>query len=409
MAYGNFVDWEHRHIRKFSFTHAFLFEKIRVVNSAAQNEKLVADALRKQLPVKDLPGVAIRDVRRQPEQSFDVSFELQSGRNRVRVLGEIKPAFTPRLLEEIAPWIKRLKALRSDVAVAVIAPVLSAQAQAFCMQNGIDFLDLAGNIFINVAGKFTLQRTGMRSRGVGERVTEGPSTINAFSGRSSRVLRVLLEKPKTWSITEIARELVGESARFRQIAPGIAVDFAISLGSVSKAVARLEDQILVRRRGTEVAVPEPSRLLREWAEKYRERYRWRLRSAFQTNNPFGPELQSISGGLESLGAGPCAFSGAMAASIEAPFVDIEIIDIFLASKETDAKLPTLKSQPSTGAPLRFLYPYDEGVFMYAERIGKALVVSRVQAYLDLYARGGRDLKQAEFLLSNSIQRRWSAA
>jgi len=37
------------------------------------------------------------------------------------------------------------------------------------------------------------------------------------------------------------------------------------------------------------------------------------------------------------------------------------------------------------------------------------VVSDVQAYLDLYARGGRDLKQAEVLLNSSIQRRWSAA
>ena len=59
--------------------------------------------------------------------------------------------------------------------------------------------------------------------------------------------------------------------------------------------------------------------------------------------------------------------------------------------------------------LRFIYPYDDGVFMYSKRVGKALVASGVQAYLDLYARGGRDLKQAEVLLSNSIQRRWGAA
>ena len=47
--------------------------------------------------------------------------------------------------------------------------------------------------------------------------------------------------------------------------------------------------------------------------------------------------------------------------------------------------------------------------MYAKRAGKALVVSDMQAYLDLYARGGRDLKQAEVLLSSSIRRRWGAA
>jgi hypothetical protein len=99
----------------------------------------------------------------------------------------------------------------------------------------------------------------------------------------------------------------------------------------------------------------------------------------------------------------------VAASTEAPFVDIDTIDVFLASKEADAKLRTLKSQPSIGPALRLIYPYDEGVFMYSKRADKALVVSGIQAYLDLYARGGRDMKQAEFLLSNSIEQRWGAA
>lgn len=378
------------------------------MNPYGETERLIVEALRGQIPVKDLPGVSISAVQEQPKQPFDVSFELRSGSNRVQVLGEIKRAFSPRLLEEIAPWIQRLKSLRPDVAVAVIAPFLSPQAQAFCAQNEIDFIDLAGNISINVPGKFTLQRSGMRSR----ESTPSPDsqrTLNVFSGRSSRILRVLLEKPKTWSITELARELATESARFRQIAPAARVEFEISLGSVSKVIASLEEQLLVRRRGGDVVVPEPSRLLLQWAEKYKERYRWRLRSSFQASNPYGQDLQSISAGIERLAPGTFAFSGAIAASIEAPFVDIEVVDIFLMSGEADPKLRTLKAQPSVGPTLRFIYPYDDGVFMYSKRVGKALVVSGVQAYLDLYARGGRDLKQAEVLLSNSIQRRWGAA
>ncbi|PYV70884.1 MAG: hypothetical protein DMG97_17875 [Acidobacteria bacterium] len=378
------------------------------MNPAIQTEQVIVESLRNQIPVRDLPGVSINDVQEQPKQPFDVSFELRSGRNRIQVLGEVKRAFSPRLLEEIAPWIQRLKSLRPDVAVAVIAPFLSSQAQAFCAQNEIDFIDLAGNLSINVPGKFTLKRSGMKSR-ESTPSSENQRTLNVFSGRSSRILRVLLEKPKTWSITELARELATESARFRQITSVEQVTFEISLGSVSKVIASLEEQLLVRRRAGDVVVPEPSRLLVQWAEKYKERYRWRLRSSFQTNNPFGQDLQSISAGIERVATGTYAFSGAMAASIEAPFVDIEVIDIFLMAGEADAKLRTLKAQPSVGAMLRFIYPYDDGVFMYSKRVGKALVASGVQAYLDLYARGGRDLKQAEVLLSNSIQRRWGAA
>src|SRR5665811_1397940 len=126
--------------------------------------QIVAEMLRSQLPVKGLPGVSIQNVREQPEPPFDISFELRSGPNQVQVLGEIRPTFSPRLLEEIGPWIRRLKSLRTDISVAVIAPLLSPQSQAFCIQNGIDFLDLAGNVFINVPGKFTIQRNGMRAR-----------------------------------------------------------------------------------------------------------------------------------------------------------------------------------------------------------------------------------------------------
>ena len=72
-------------------------------------ENTVAEALRNQIPVRALPGVSIANVQEQPEQPFDISFDLLSGPNQIRVLGEVKPTFSPRVLEEIGPWIRRLK------------------------------------------------------------------------------------------------------------------------------------------------------------------------------------------------------------------------------------------------------------------------------------------------------------
>jgi hypothetical protein len=378
------------------------------VDTVRHTEQIVLDALRRQVPVKDLHGVSIANVRAEPERPFDVSFDLRAGSNRVQVLGEIKPAFSPRLLAEIALWIQRLKSLRNDVAVAVIAPALSPQAQVFCVKNGIDFVDLAGNISINIPGKFTLQRTGIKTREAKTFTPAPRRSVDVFSGRSSRILRVLLEKSQNWTVTGLARELAAESSRFREIAAGAEIRFEISLGAVSKALASLEEQLFVRRHDGNVVVPEPTRLLQEWAEKYRERYRWRLRSSFQTNNPFGRDLAAICAGIQGLTPGIHAFSGAVAASTEAPFVDTEVVDIFLSPND-ESKLRDLNSQIPVGPALRFISPYDKGVFMYTKKVGNALVVSDVQAYLDLYARGGRDLKQAEVLLSSSIQKRWPAA
>jgi hypothetical protein len=61
----------------------------------AQFERRMVDALRKQVPVKDLPGVRIAQVRQEPERPFDVSFELASGKNRILVFAEIKQAPSP--------------------------------------------------------------------------------------------------------------------------------------------------------------------------------------------------------------------------------------------------------------------------------------------------------------------------
>jgi hypothetical protein len=158
-----------------------------------------------------------------------------------------------------------------------------------------------------------------------------------------------------------------------------------------------------------VIVAEPVRLLQQWGEKYKERYRWRLRSSFQTGNPFGGDLADIAEGVGRAIQGAYAFSGAIAAASDAPFVDIDLVDIFVLNGQLGAELRDLKSRPNTGPKLRFITPYDAGVFMYSKQVGMALVVSPIQAYLDLYARGGRDLKQAEYLLNNVIQPKWRSA
>ena len=373
----------------------------------AQLAQTVLDALRKQVPVKDLPAVRIAQVRQEPERPFDLSFELTSGTNRILVFGEIRQAPSPKVLAEIGPWIQRMKALKPDAAFAVVAPGLSSQAQAYCVANAIDFLDLAGNISIQVPGKFTLQRLGRRSPERNQ-PSDSSRSMNVFSGRSSRVLRVLLEKPRVWSLTDIAKELAAEGKRVQQIFRQ-PIEFAISQGSISKALSSLEEQLWIRRQGSAVLVPEPRRLLVEWAEKYKERYRWRLRSSFELPNPFGSGVSRINQGLQEEFAGVYAFTAAAAASLIAPFVELDRVDIFLGSEERGARLRELTERESTGPKLRLIYPYDNGVFLYSMREDGVPIVSNLQTYLDLYARGGRDLKQADYLLSNAIEARWRSA
>jgi len=101
-------------------------------------------------------------------------------------------------------------------------------------------------------------------------------------------------------VTEIAGELEAESSRFEDRGAGQSIDFKISQSSISKAVRGLEERLWIRRRGTSIIVAEPKRLLELWAEKYKERYRWRLRSSFQIGNPFGTEVAALAEGIGAL-------------------------------------------------------------------------------------------------------------
>jgi hypothetical protein len=376
-----------------------------IMSKVSQLERDVVQALRAQAPLGDLPGVRIRDVKEQPPNGFDVEFQLESGNRTIPAFGEIKTIVSPKILEEIAPWMGRMRAFRNDAAFLLICPFLPPRSQTYCMQNQIDFLDLAGNVSINIPGTFTLQRLGMRGESSPGVSNPLPAT-NVFSGRSSRVLRVLLERIKPWTLTEIANELQVETNRFAQEFSTQKVLFTVSFSAISKALASLEEQLWIRRQNSAVTVPEPRRLLLELGEKYKERYRWRLRSSFETLNPFGPTPAQINNGLESLLPTPYAFTSAAAAA-DAPFIDIDRADVFLVPGTNDAKLRELEQPTANGGTpkLRFIYPYDEGVFLYAQR-GPFPRVSNIQAYLDLYARGGRDYKQAEHLLNAAIAARW---
>jgi hypothetical protein len=83
--------------------------------------------------------------------------------------------------------------------------------------------------------------------------------------------------------------------------------------------------------------------------------------------------------------------------------------VYLSSLDQAEKLRVPSKRATDSPPLRFLAPYDLGVFMYARQFDDVPVVSDIQAYLDLSARGGRDQKQADYLFEKAIEPTWKAA
>jgi hypothetical protein len=266
----------------------------------------------------------------------------------------------------------------------------------------VDFIDLAGNVYINVPGKLLLQRVGMEPQR-----ESGPSFYrNPFSGKSSRVLRVLLEDArKPWTLSAITEELAVQT----RSSPCAGLSFEVSSSLVSRVLRSLEEELLVMRRNSSIVVPDRRRLLSRWAQEYQNRYRWYLRRSFEISNPFGENLESVVQDLNSRVGRQCyAFTGAAAASKAAPFVDVDTIDLYVPDEARAEKVQkSVAGTTSAGPDLRVIYPFDAGVFLYSRLLSNEVpVVSYVQTYLDLFAQGGRDLTQAEYLFEKRIAPAW---
>ncbi|MBI5359866.1 MAG: hypothetical protein HZA48_04705 [Planctomycetes bacterium] len=363
--------------------------------------------LNKGEPFNGLSGIKVISIepeswRNSPNISArpDVAICLDFSGTKILLYGEIKTQITPKILKEIAPWLIKFNLSNSTNLYILVCPYLPLESQKYCQENNVGFIDMCGNISIGIPGKVLIQRLGRPN------IFKTPRLLrNPFSGVSSRVLRVLLNNPgRKWLVGDIYQELLKES-----LEQGRDKYFQISLSSVSKTIDSLDEALLVRRDGMKIAIPEPNRLLFKWAEKYQERYKWMLRSSWLCKNSFDFDLKtSLNGLMLKFPDADFVLTGSAAANFTAPFVNIDRIDVYVMNPGAYGELRKFAATDEKGKGPDFLFfsPYDKGVAMYSNRFDSIKTVSNIQAYLDCYAKGGRDAKQAEYLLTNIIEKRW---
>jgi len=328
----------------------------------------------------------------------DVTIVLDFGGTTVTIYGELKSQVTPKLLRELSPWLVRVKDLNPSSIYALICPYLSPANQAYCLDERIDFIDLSGNLSIQVPGRIWIQRLNRPNLYRTSRPVRNP-----FSGASSRVIRALLQNPSAkWTNSRIEEELGEESKRQKR--PNL---FVISQPTISKTIQSLEEEVLIRRDGREILVPDSRQLLFRWAEKYREIWKREKRKSWISKNPIGFDISESNKGLkERFEEFEPLFTGSAAANLVAPFVNVDRFDIFIMEKSAGNALRNWIIDQSVGPDFQFMDPYDPGVLMYARQKKGVTIASDIQIYLDCYARGGRDIKQADYLLTNAIEPRW---
>lgn len=309
---------------------------------------------------------------------FIVEVALHDGEQLLLV--EVKSNGQPRLVREAANQLYRLKEFFPNAYGVIIAPYVSPSAAEICHQEGIGYVDLAGNCFLSFNQVF------IRQDGRPNPFSQRRDLRKLYSPKAERVLRVLLARPgERWKLQALSREA------------------KVSLGQVSNVKRALSDREWIDTGVGGFCLKAPESLVAEWAQNYN----------YRRNNEFNFYSIRTATEVELTVADICkkeglnyALTGFSGAARIAPAVRYQRAFIYVERHVYElARLLNLK-EVSSGANVSLLEPYDEGVFYGAREFEGIRTVSPIQIYLDLQGFRGRGQEAARVLLNEVIKPKW---
>ena len=337
-----------------------------------------------------LPGAIFRKARR--DSAFDnvvidLVMEVQYHELVFRlIIGVIhRLGFSSAHLRDKAYQAKDYsRKLKGSAIPMIVAPYLSPRHQDVLREQGVAFLDLSGNVFLQY-DSINVDRRGFRNLFREERSVRDP-----FSDKASLALRVLLESDRSWGLRELAQAA------------------NMSPGYTSKVVSRLEELGYVSRGREGIGIRDARSMLDDWVADYskKSKGRQKFRKYFcRANSPL--DVMSEMATLEdSASEAKYALSLHAGAHLVEQYASFEIVDMYVADLEMQSFFVSGLDMRSVekGENVRFISPYyKESVFYGARRLGGLWVVSDLQLYLDLYDYPIRGREQAERIYQKRLK------
>lgn len=282
---------------------------------------------------------------------------------------EARKRLEPRGIGELAA---RPADLGPNAAYLVLAPYLSQSVCERLRQTGMSFLDLTGNVHIE------LMEPGLLVQ------TQGALTNPDRRARSSRSLR----GPKAGRIVRILVD--------SKVPPGVrelAARAGVDAGYASRIVALLDREALVERRGYgRITKVDWAQLLRRWAQEAPLESRGNQITCLEPRGP-GALLNR----LKNLTV-RYALTGTAAAETLAPVAPSRLVVLYL--EDAAEMMPKLSLRlAEAGANVLLIEPRDDGVFAGASVREGLRYVAPSQAAADLLTSPGRGPAEAESLIA----------
>lgn len=163
---------------------------------------------------------------------------------------EYKTPGTPKQVESAIVQLRRYVGAASELRPLIVAPYLKPDVLDRLVREEISAVDLCGNMAITLRDRWLVIRSGAPNR-----FPASAQIKNVYRGKSGLVCRALMQKGEYASATAIASEL-GKAA-------------GVTLPTVSKVLASLEEDLLIARANGDIRVLQASRLLDNLVANYR--------------------------------------------------------------------------------------------------------------------------------------------
>jgi hypothetical protein len=312
-------------------------------------------------------------------RALDAAIDLTAPNHTgVTILVEARSELAPRDVDELFGGLAgALRLMTSNVPVIVVAPWLSARAQARLAAEDVNYLDLTGNALIRVEHPTLFLRSAGATRNPAPAPVRGPARLRG--PRAARLIRLLADVRPPYGLRALAEAT--------HLTPGY----------VSRLLDALDREALIERdpRGPVRSVDVPG-LLRHWAGSY---------DVFASNDtttllaPEGPAalLREIPPHLRLAVTG--SFAAARHAPVAAP------AQLLLYSEEDPfevaGQLGLLPSEESGNVVL--LDPFDPFVWGRGEREDGLYYAAPSQVAVDCLTGNGRMPAEGEALLAWMVE------
>ena len=316
----------------------------------------------------------------------DVALEVRTaaGRRRHLYLAVQEQPVPSRVRERLRQLRAGLDTRRADYPL-LGAPFVSPRVRQICREEGMGYIDLAGNCFLAFDELYverSVERNPFPRRG-------RPASV--FAPVSSRIARALLEEPgRAWKLVELVQAT------------------GVSLGLASTVTRRLIGEGYLAQASHRLRLVQPAQLLEAWQAESKEHsllaqpQRMAYYSFEQDPARLMARLAEVAQ-AQQLRYAVTSFAGAW---LVAPFVHgVAAVQWYVAREEDVPRwVEALDLRPVEAGPNAvLLIPRDAGVLYRAHAVNEVTVVGNIQLYLDLVHDPARGREQAEFLRKEALR------